>query len=408
MAVGRAASIRFLPGAQYAGDVHAFIPCFEVRTGDRRIVIRLLLSGSAYTVYFHHAQLGADDLNQLLTLYTLNRLASMVRSPGGVDLLESSDPNWLLDSGSVIRELDAVRLKECDYQQQEGRNLYCLAAMPSDETRIGSAGVLSVAPTSRSFCERCDLPDARFICSHLSHPEVIGRRAMQGHLGRHLMGALCELGEAAVGRPGGCHAAGHDCWEMLVDLPTPTVGAPPPLALPEALDFLDAVWRLVFGRTRGLIALTSVSEAAGISGACTTVEELDSRLADLGDLLDRLRVSADLLPPVPEAQNGPAGSLDRMEAALRKRLAGDSQERAVAGVEMLRQVKRLWNARHHSESAHRFPRILAEMGLGDVVPDWSKLWDGIRDHAVRGLMAIRTELRTAEETDSQRASIPST
>jgi hypothetical protein len=37
-----------------------------------------------------------------------------------------------------------------------------------------------------------------------------------------------------------------------------------PLTLPEAFDFLDAVWRLAFGKERRLIRLFNFGDAAGL------------------------------------------------------------------------------------------------------------------------------------------------
>ncbi|MFZ0887370.1 MAG: hypothetical protein WA005_02860 [Candidatus Binataceae bacterium] len=108
-----------------------------------------------------------------------------------------------------------VTQKTCAYQLSRGRELFCSAAASTDETADASSGL---APTSRPMCKACDLPDDRYRCFHLTHPRVMGIRAMTP-TGRQLTGAYCEINSPNIRAPSRCHASGHDCWEYIVEPP---------------------------------------------------------------------------------------------------------------------------------------------------------------------------------------------
>ena len=63
---------------------------------------------------------------------------------------------------------------------------------------------------------------------------------------------------------------------------------PSSLTLPEAIDYLDAVWRVRFAQR--LFNLPGAAKTASLSLPCATSDEFDSRLSALSDLLDRMTV----------------------------------------------------------------------------------------------------------------------
>jgi hypothetical protein len=388
------AVISFLPGAVSAGDVYEFIPCFKIAFGEESTRVWVYLSGMAASIYrAREPELTDAELNRWLVLYALDRINGYLETPGGFSSLLQDPGTWTIGADSLA-DLDAVKEKVCRYQRSEAGDLLCLASTKEDQTRLGSTGVHMVAPTSRYFCGTCQIPDSRVICSHLSHPEVIGIATAETVVRREAVGALCEMGQPQIQNLGACRAGENPCWTRTVPLALAVESTPPGLALPEAFDFLDAIWRLAFGSKKGLISLASVSEAAGLTLSCASSEDLDNRLSDLADVIDRLKVSDDLIGDA-EVE---AGSLNRIERVLRQRLDGESLAQALKGLGMVRRARQLRNARQHSGAAPKFPKLLAEMGLAEVPPDWAALWDGIKAYTTRGLMLMRTELRRLAES----------
>lgn len=381
--------VSFLTDACAGEDVYGFIPCLRIISGDESTTVWVYLSRKAEAIFrARNPGLTDAELNRWLILYGVDRINGYLEMPGGFSALLQDPGTWTIEADSLA-DLDGVKKKECRYQRDESGDLLCLGSNESDKTRIGSIGIRTVAPTSRHFCETCQLPDSRVICSHLTHPEVVGIGSGEAVVRRQVVSALCEIGNPLIRAPDGCRAGGHPCWTRTVSLAVAVESAPPPLALPEAFDFLDAIWRLAFGSRNGLIALASVTEVAGLTQGCVTTEDLDNRLSDLADLIDRLKVSDDLVGDVKLEP----GSLNRIDCVLRKRLDGESLEQALNGLTMVRRARQLRNARQHSGAAPRFPKLLADMGLAEVPPDWAAVWNGIKAHATRGLLLMRTELR---------------
>jgi hypothetical protein len=117
---------------------------------------------------------------------------------------------------AAVPEVEQLLLqKTCAYQVSRGRELFCSVPASTDETADPSSGL---APTSRPMCKVCDLPDDRYRCSQLTHPRVMGIRAMTP-TGRRLTGAYCEINSPNIQAPSRCHAGGHDCWEYIVEPP---------------------------------------------------------------------------------------------------------------------------------------------------------------------------------------------
>lgn len=128
-----------------------------------------------------------------------------------------------LEEAGLVRVEQLLQQKTCAWQLARGRELFCSAAAPTDET-AGSSGL---APTSRPMCRSCDLADDGYRCSQLTHPRVMGIRAITP-AGRRLAGAYCEINSPNIQTPSLCHAGGHDCWERIVE----------PAAGPRKIGFL--------------------------------------------------------------------------------------------------------------------------------------------------------------------------
>ena len=172
-----------------------------------------------------------------------------------------------------------------------------------------------------------------------------------------------------------------------------------PLTLPEALDFLDAMWRLAFGKNRRQVRPSTFADPAGLVGTAESVDQFEVGIGDLGDTLDRFSVADDLLPEE-ESLTPVSGSLNRLPAVLRSREATDSDtvDRAVA---TLQSVRGLRHSHARNGAAGDRPRILGDLGLSEFASDWQALWDGVRTRTVVALLVLRTQVRRlAESSDA--------
>lgn len=288
--------------------------------------------------------------------------------------------------------LEMVRLKRCDYRVEQGRESYCSAASRTDETAVAEQPPRVLAPTSRAVCHGCQMPAAEYLCSHFRHPSVTGAITF-GSWTRSLGLALCETGHDDRARDGGgCRPDGHACWERTVeDAATEFIEGPHPLALPEALDFLDTVWRLCFGR-RALLGLNTAKDVASIGQDAHTRSEFEERVIDLGDLISNLKIDDQDLPAeTPDAMR--KGSLNRLEAALTQRLGAEEYQRCEASIGLLRRLVGMRNGFAHSGAAKDLPRQFGAFGLAYPPTDWGKAWDVIRFKAIAAVGSVRDALQ---------------
>src|SRR5438067_2378637 len=79
----------------------------------------------------------------------VQRLAAILQERD-VTLNEIIDVRVFTEDVPTITQL--AQEKTCSYQSWQGRDLFCTAASPNDETAVGSIGLRSVAPTSRPVC----------------------------------------------------------------------------------------------------------------------------------------------------------------------------------------------------------------------------------------------------------------
>jgi hypothetical protein len=381
--------------ATLAGDLFEYQPCLLVDRGSEKIGrVFVLLTGSAKAIA--NAR-GFDDgqLSDALLRYGLGRLKAELTTTGGEERLfqgVNASLEWKIDSGELIDLVGGDSLvKRCAYQLSLGRDLLCTAASIDDETVTAEIGYRRAAPTSRPICADCHLPDSRFLCSRLIHPQVVGKDYVPTGRKRIVLTAFCDDGQPGISQIDRCRAGGHGCWRLEIEPPTVTPPQQSPLTLPEAFDFLDAVWRLAFGKERRLIRLFNFGDAAGLAMACETHAEFEGRVSDLADALDKLNVPDDLLPTSATGQDR-EGSLNRLAACLKHQGAvdRDAVESAVGTLQLIRGLR---HTTQHSGMGEAQPRILRELGLGALVPEWPALWDGLRARAVEALLVLRTQIR---------------
>ena len=397
--------------ANVQGDIYSFQPCFLVDKGKERVGRWFVqLTGSAAAVAGARLDADTETLHEAMLRVGLDRLERELASPGGEQRLFGQ--NATQDCKFTADDLDellgpSTTDKACGYRHAEGRDLYCTAADRGDESVIGSIGHRRAAPTSRPICNDCSLPDGRTLCSELAHPRVSAVETLGGY-SRFLGSAWCNAGQPEIQDASQCSAGGHACWKRTIGEPTPfPLPQVSPLTLPEALDFLDAIWRLAFGKKRRLLRPSTFTDAAGLVGKAESPEQFETCISDLADSLDRITIADDLLPPG-EAGQSVEGSLNRMKVVLNQHDSIDESvvDRAIA---TLQKVRGLRHTHAHSGAAGDRPRILRELGLAEFASDWQRLWDGLRVRTVEALLALRTQVGhlTEDGADSPAGSAPS-
>jgi len=337
----------------------------------------------------------SEQLVEALLLHGIARLEAEVGELGGLEALTAQSVHtWVVgaDEAEFIQLFRLTSEKSCDYQIRDGpRDLLCSAAGRGDETRVGEVGSRPVAPTSRALCRACNLPDTSYICSHLLRPEVYAVSVDQGILHREVVGAMCDLGYSeASTAPADCRPGGHGCWQRLIEpRATRNPDVTPPLSLPEAFDFLDAVWRNWVGKN--LMGHVAATHLAGLIQPVSGAEDFRCRLDDVADVLDSWRV-----PAVQQlVGKGPAKSatLQRLRAYLTFRLDDEgSKSRVGQAIAVLEAVNRIRAAGTHSQAVKNLPVELAKLGI-PYPPVWSEAWDILRSRLVSCLAVLRDEVR---------------
>ncbi len=384
-------------------DIHEFCPCLIVRVdGEQlfRVHVQLTWEGSvnatrALEGQGYSAEAARNALNDALLRYGMQRLEPLVKDW----LSTSTKPQqagdlWELTTEDVPRLLSLTQQKTCSYQvRTPPRDLYCIAASESDETAVGTVDGRRAAPTTRAFCRNCDLPHTDYICSHLTHPSVVGLKVMTGIVDRRVMSALCDQGNEQVEETRLCRLGGHECWQRIVEVEPPAAPAVSPLELAEAFDVLDAVWRLAFDKKKPLLSLGTVATSAALSLNCATRAEFETRLSDLADLIDRIKVDDAHLKPGTDKAKEIKGSLDALTNCLHHHLPPAHHATVDKAIKTLRTIRQARNAEQHGiTEGGGLTAKLRDLGIYDAPPNWSGAWDVVRGRAVEALTNLRHEL----------------
>lgn len=279
--------------------------------------------------------------------------------------------------------------KECSYQQREGRDLFCYAASESDRFSSAAPDGRFRSPTSRPLCIACNMPDDRYLCSHLLHPGV---ETLPGR--RQLLDALCDRDRPEIAEPGGCHAGGHGCWQKFVVIAGLEIEFVAPAALADAFDYLDAAWQLCFGNR--LLNIRTAATVVELTSASRNLDEFKSRLSALDDLLKGFRI--------PDAQLPPGGSIPsdqtfkRMEAVLSSKLPPSDLAAIASSFDHLKAINRSRVALQHTDRASELPQALGVLGLAWPIIDYGAAWDTVRSRAVAALKRLAMAVRDGAQT----------
>ncbi len=172
--------------------------------------------------------------------------------------------------------------------------------------------------------------------------------------------------------------------ERVVEVLAPAGPAPEPLypsalSLPEALDYLNTVWRL--HTARPLLRITRAEAAAKLALDCASADEFDSRLSALCGILDGLQ-----LP------DGDGHKLTDLNEYLARALPEESVGRAQGAVDDLRALFALRVWRQHPGAEQRATEAIQRLGLVLPIPDWGETWRHLQAMAVAALSALREEV----------------
>ena len=159
---------------------------------------------------------------------------------------------------------------------------------------------------------------------------------------------------------------------------------PSSLSLPEAIDYLNAVWRLTVGKGDALFQISRAEAAAKLALDCANVDELESRLSSFAGILTQIRLPG---------QEGNKKLID-LRDFLEQRLDQDSSDRTTVAVDDLRAVVALRVWRQHPGTRVDKTARDASQRLGITLPsdDWAGTWQHLRLRAVSALSAIREEI----------------
>lgn len=286
--------------------------------------------------------------------------------------------------------------KTCEYQLREGRTLLCSAAGVNDKTSIGRVGLKIVAPTSDGLCSRCQLPDSRYLCSHLVNPTVLGMTGDGEIAERNCVGAMCNRGfEGAASQPGRCKAGGHSCWERIVELAQPDISDVAPLSLVVSLDYLDATWRAASWTTGRLFVHKHAETIADLAQPCVTRADFRDRIGQLDAVFKAMDVPDD---PSLKPEVRTAGPLVRLKHSLMTRAAGTGADESSAAdisasVDFLLNINRLRTAIQHTETSRTdLTRAHAALGIPYPDADWVLAWRTLQRDVVAALTRLARQI----------------
>lgn len=168
--------------------------------------------------------------------------------------------------------------------------------------------------------------------------------------------------------------------------PQPPALHPSSLSLPEAIDYLNVVWRLGVGNGRPLIAIARAEAAAKLALDCATADELDARLSAFCGMLDHLEI------PGLEGRR----KLNDLRTHLDSVLPPDSADRACGAIDDLRAFAALRGWRQHPGADDRGANAMRRLGLQLPTADWDTAWGHLKARAVAALAAVREEVQALD------------
>lgn len=171
----------------------------------------------------------------------------------------------------------------------------------------------------------------------------------------------------------------------------PPPGPPPePLALLDALDHLDAEWKIRTGDR--LVRIRRAADAGVLGQPVGSAPDLERACSAFADILAGLEPHC--------SDPAVTGSLAQLDHRLGELLTDRGRKSAGrAAVATLRQVVRIRVGQQHSgtDSYMRAQAARRALGLPPVSSDWQADWDGIRRAALDALRRLRQQITGPDE-----------
>jgi hypothetical protein len=153
----------------------------------------------------------------------------------------------------------------------------------------------------------------------------------------------------------------------------------PPMAIPDALDYLDLTWRLVTGGR--LMHVKRAALPSVLTQAVASAEEFESRCSAIASLFNAFTTGAATA----------VGTLAGMKVKLTE-LLGDEAGRANDAVDVLRSIVAVRTGQQHRERDEGAERARVALGLAPFGSDWQGAWEHLRHRMVDALQTIREEV----------------
>ena len=263
------------------------------------------------------------------------------------------------------------------------------------ETRPTPRAVAESVATSEAFRDHWvgirddSVPPPRLVFQLLEHEPVgsFGGRSFQPDTGawtRTISRDHCEF-------------AGLTDLSDYINRLDPWLIEPDPVAPPQwatsvklsaAVDSLDDVWRLAYGKW--LFQMRGAERIASLDAEVASRDEFQARLSVLGDLL---RTATEGLRGGGGERRQRHRPLAPLSAALKERVDESEHERVLTAVDTLEAVTAIRDSRQHSGASHRLLEVSGVLGISYPILDWAAAWQTIVGQAVAAFGTIRDELR---------------
>lgn len=176
-----------------------------------------------------------------------------------------------------------------------------------------------------------------------------------------------------------------DCAEGMVT-PEEPPSVPPssgPLDVPNAVGYLDAVWKSATGSH--LFVNLDAHSVARLTLACGNEEEFNSLMSALADVLGQVVTPGKVKPPQ-------GGALEEACDYLLALLDATVADRVAKAFETLIRLRRIRVSTQHSDARHKAVTAFGEIGLAFPPPSWDYAWTHIAVMARGALDVVREEV----------------
>jgi hypothetical protein len=159
-----------------------------------------------------------------------------------------------------------------------------------------------------------------------------------------------------------------------------------PFPLPDAIDYLDAVWHRRFQTP--LVQAPGVARSAKLAGAASNSDEAATCLSALAELLKGLRLTG-------TPGDGGGHSLDRLEPFLDSNLPEESRERVHDAIATLNAARKIRAGSQHVSAQSQALEAFALLKIGFPVYDWPRAWQQVQAAVAHAFDVIREELQAS-------------